>query len=1587
MPDGDDDHDSFPSVQSQVHSPPRFEQPSSPVAPSSADYLPLDRISTLTSTSQLSGPLLSALTYQPEHSSSEPQVAYSNSRVDESRAEQTPSPDPSDFYRPYTINDAQNSSGLGSLLPPIDVRPGMTTITSAPRSPEFSQHFDSASYRRNGSTPRSFQLRSASGDSSTSPRNGASRPQPPGGFIGARNRQASFKDLVERFNKNVDEVPPVPVRSASAFSSRAASPSPSFSSRSRSGTQTLEGNLSPPTALPSIPNYDRPEKSQSNLYQNSPFPAYQNYNGAGQSTRRPLFGELLTIDTAVNDRPGHGILQAHPRRRGSESSISSPHPLLGDSSRPGGALGPVISPSSPTAWYLGYTHSLESVNKNSSEGGGRNHRRSRSDASWTTVKPNAASPLATQMAAVAVQDPISTMNPESSYIAKSRIPVASRRGSRASDSSTPPSPSTRTSSAIGFHPNNTSTVQIQLPPKGSSRLPKPLNLATNSAFTSPERRIPVHNAVKSPGRRNIIHSHGSPRQAPDKGSLKVYVSAPPPKMSPPLRSSRPRQPVSAASTAASRAKVVDRVSRFQKSETPDDITRNPRTRTRKPPELGNVDFAARRQRIQQAFNKSVQETVKKEEEAAERRRIARYKRDEQVRSMLIREGELRKMASMESAPTPIQSHATNDFPDRQLNTHDDTTADIFTTLDGQNPIPSLSVITDTNSLDHSKQSEVIPESQPSLADSPTLGASTVPNIHPAPASVDPSDILPSSAITTATNGSDSTTFDPEPQVGLDHQASHRDLLSRIMQLRESSSSSECDEEEEDDDDDNELCDDENDEKESIRIMLDPVRATFFLDGIDRGQSNDLEASKNTGSDTTGHDDVNRWSMASWASSTREQQSSLDSQCDAEDDEPRQSIGHDSQPVPNWNDSPNGLRRQATLDSFHNRPAKGLDTHKRQRSHPDNLIRQGGWDSKRVTQLYLQELARGGLSESLDRPWEGFERQKRSENQHNPNSLEEDSVMVPRIEELASSDRAPHRASLNVRDDWESASPSIADWIQVAAEDEPPVPPPKDDIKPRPADRNHQLGASASIPENPTSVSSHDNNSWNGLGLAIHVQSPVDDARVTPMPPMPSYSPPPAPKDDAALEPHSSQIPAPQSVSPSIYTSQPPSSNLSSDPFPTIEEHLPVRHSEDSYLTHTGFTPSPPTVASSATSQYQLPAPDVAGEVPAGSPTPEQKQLKQRRHVIKELVDTEYTYGRDMKVVDDIYKGTSSSCLDLSVDDVKTLFANSDQIVQFSMNFLDALKQASRSVYVMPKSARWNSKKGQRNGRTDSPAEAPSSTSGLSSLEQDQLTFVGHVFIENMSQMEKIYTEYLKNHDAANKKLQILQRNPKVEIWLKECRDWAADLTEAWNLDALLVKPVQRLVKYPLLLNQLINATPENHPDHTALVQALEAVTKISVRINDLKKRADVVGQVVSSRKRKESDVRSGFTKAFGRRTEKLRQQVGLSEMYEDTDYNSLANRFNEHFFQLQVVMRDVEMYTREIRSGMEKFNDYITAIQGYIDVAQSNYAEIESKWHRLRVFVREIMNVALPEHVSVFPLPKILIMLIIIDRNCAQRCD
>lgn len=65
-----------------------------------------------------------------------------------------------------------------------------------------------------------------------------------------------------------------------------------------------------------------------------------------------------------------------------------------------------------------------------------------------------------------------------------------------------------------------------------------------------------------------------------------------------------------------------------------------------------------------------------------------------------------------------------------------------------------------------------------------------------------------------------------------------------------------------------------------------------------------------------------------------------------------------------------------------------------------------------------------------------------------------------------------------------------------------------------------------------------------------------------------------------------------------------------------------------------------------------------------------------------------------------------------------------------------------------------------------------------------------------------------------------------------------DIT-SWDLQTLLIKPIQRILKYPLLLEKLLQCTPKDDPSHKTLSAALITTSKVAQDINELKRRKDL----------------------------------------------------------------------------------------------------------------------------------------------------
>jgi hypothetical protein len=59
-----------------------------------------------------------------------------------------------------------------------------------------------------------------------------------------------------------------------------------------------------------------------------------------------------------------------------------------------------------------------------------------------------------------------------------------------------------------------------------------------------------------------------------------------------------------------------------------------------------------------------------------------------------------------------------------------------------------------------------------------------------------------------------------------------------------------------------------------------------------------------------------------------------------------------------------------------------------------------------------------------------------------------------------------------------------------------------------------------------------------------------------------------------------------------------------------------------------------------------------------------------------------------------------------------------------------------------------------------------------------------------------------------------------------------------DIASLLIKPVQRLPRYRLLLQEVLKVTPDYHPDHATLLEAIDVVKTIILDINQAKKLED-----------------------------------------------------------------------------------------------------------------------------------------------------
>ena len=81
--------------------------------------------------------------------------------------------------------------------------------------------------------------------------------------------------------------------------------------------------------------------------------------------------------------------------------------------------------------------------------------------------------------------------------------------------------------------------------------------------------------------------------------------------------------------------------------------------------------------------------------------------------------------------------------------------------------------------------------------------------------------------------------------------------------------------------------------------------------------------------------------------------------------------------------------------------------------------------------------------------------------------------------------------------------------------------------------------------------------------------------------------------------------------------------------------------------------------------------------------------------------------------------------------------------------------------------------------------------------------IGKNFCNHSESMKKVYTDYCINHDKAEQLLEKYEAMPDVQKMLQKSVETLQAQVVCFNMGSILIKPVQRILKYPLILNELL----------------------------------------------------------------------------------------------------------------------------------------------------------------------------------------
>ncbi|GAA5887492.1 hypothetical protein JCM6882_001427 [Rhodosporidiobolus microsporus] len=237
--------------------------------------------------------------------------------------------------------------------------------------------------------------------------------------------------------------------------------------------------------------------------------------------------------------------------------------------------------------------------------------------------------------------------------------------------------------------------------------------------------------------------------------------------------------------------------------------------------------------------------------------------------------------------------------------------------------------------------------------------------------------------------------------------------------------------------------------------------------------------------------------------------------------------------------------------------------------------------------------------------------------------------------------------------------------------------------------------------------------------------------------------------------------------------------------------------------------------------------------------------------------------------------------------------------------------------------------------------------------------IGEVFVEMIPRIQQVYSTYCARHHRAILRLQELEES--LRTYFSECKTLSHGRTNAWDLASLLIKPVQRCLKYPLLLDQILAMTPEEHPDRPLLQRANTDMLMVAEHINEVKKRTDAVSRIVNKEKNSQrrdsalSTMGNTVTKKLLRSSQKAKTALGFAENGGDEMFDTLVALVDSTRSGVLRFSNEMRDWTKSTKAALEA---QVAMVEGWIDMyapmaGEHNAASVSHQ--RLCIFLDEVL--------------------------------